>query len=419
MRSSFCHLARVAWLPVVLAASFSSTKTYGAWETVPDLALNVETTDNIQRSAVNPRSGSRSELDLGATLRGFNRRGRIELEPSLSTDAYGKTQDKALESTDYFFLADGQYSWQKAQFVVRSDYSHRSVLRAVFADVIPQDPNVEQPVDVSSGIVGAYTEIQRRLVSTAALNFNLSERNNLRFQLLRQNLSYSQDNSLAGRTGFGNTRFSLQFGRQIDRRMAATVDMFVSNFSAVSNDNGTRSTGLEGGLTRSMSQTWTVGLTGGMQRSDYSFIDANTQSRLDRITTAYLVGAHFKKRGLRSVWNLDLTHNVDPSTSGFLSVRNQLWAYLQQQLTPRLVGQFGVRYFTTATLGNASSIDERHYGRLTLGFRWAVKRTLFLTFGVDSFNQRFLNQLNPLTTQNSVFVGVNYRGLSKLNYRRR
>jgi hypothetical protein len=40
---------------------------------------------------------------------------------------------------------------------------------------------------------------------------------------------------------------------------------------------------------------------------------------------------------------------------------------------------------------------------------------MFLAFGVDSYRQEFVNEEPGDTSVNSVFVGVNYRGLSRQN----
>jgi hypothetical protein len=94
---------------------------------------------------------------------------------------------------------------------------------------------------------------------------------------------------------------------------------------------------------------------------------------------------------------------------------DQLWAYLDQRFTQRFDGEFGVTFFRSRTLDAASVIDDRDFASLVFGFEYAMKPTLFLRFGLNSFGQEFVNEGTGVANGQTAYFGVYYRGLSRTN----
>jgi hypothetical protein len=150
-------------------------------------------------------------------------------------------------------------------------------------------------------------------------------------------------------------------------------------------------------------------------RTDYEYIDPDTQRLIVNAASDVSFGMNFRKRSERSVWNLSISQSVLPNGSGYMVRFDQIWAYLEQRFTQRFNGQFGVTVFRSRTLDAASIIDDRDFASLVFGFEYAMRPTLFLRFGLNSAAQEFVNEGSGVANGNTAYFGVYYRGLSRIN----
>src|SRR5690606_8155475 len=317
-----------------------------AWEYVPDVSVFVESTNNVLVDPDDEESASRTVLDLGVTLSNFTQRGELVVEPRLTSDYFAKSQHRDLETEDKYLDLRGDYNWQKFGASFSTAYSNVSTLRAEFANAVPGDPDLEEPVDVDTGRLTALNETRRYLANRVNVDFQLSQRSSLGLELRRADVSYSQQSVARDfRSDFDDTSMAVLLRRQTNQRNQISARLFVSEYSAKATANQTDSIGLTGAFTRPFTQTWTFDLSAGVQRSDFRFLLPGTNEFIDNADTNYTFGMGLRKRGQRSLWTISMNRSLDPNSVGHIVVRDQLRAYLQRQLTPRLGGQFGVRLF--------------------------------------------------------------------------
>jgi hypothetical protein len=87
--------------------------------------------------------------------------------------------------------------------------------------------------------------------------------------------------------------------------------------------------------------------------------------------------------------------------------------YWDRAITQRLNTNFGVRVNKTQSLGDVSDRDDRDYARAEVGFEWALKPVLFLGGGYHYTSQDFEFLGGDNSTSQAIFIGLNYRGLSR------
>jgi len=383
-----------------------------AWEYVPELSVLAETTDNVLVDPDNEESASRTALDLGVSLLNFTQRGELMVRPRLTSDYYLKSEHSDLETTDRYFDIRGNYEWQKIGLGFSTDYSNISALRAELAGAAPVDPDVEGPVDVDTGRLSALNEKRRYLANRVNVDFNVSQRSTFGIELRHADVSYSQQSAARDyRTDFNDTTVAVLLRRRTSQRNVISARAFVSEYSAKATSNSTDSVGVAGEFTRPLTQTWTFDLSAGVQRSDFRFVNPETDEMVDNAETNFTFNMGFRKRGQRSLWNISANRSLDPNAAGHVVVRDQVRAFSQRQITPRLTSEFGVRWFSYEALDKARSRGDRTYTRAELSFEYMMKRTLFVYFGVDVLRQKYEGE--GTANSNGVFVGVSYRGLSR------
>lgn len=385
---------------------------HATWEYLPNLSMFVETTNNVLVDPDAKESASRTALDLSVTLTNFTQRGEVQIQPRITSDYYANSEHKPLETEDRYLDLSGNYTWQKVGASFRTSYSNVSTLRAEFANAVPSDPDIDDPIDVDTGRLTPLNEKREYLANRANVEFQLSQRSSIGVELRRADVSYSQQSIARDfRSDFDDTAVALRLTRRSDERNRISAQVFASDFSAKSTANETKSVGVAGSFTRPLTQTLTLDLSAGVQRSDFRYRAPGTGEIVDNADTNYTFGVGFRKLGERSIVNVTLNRALDPNSAGHVVVRDQLRAFLQRQITPRLAGEFGVRWFSYEAIDSARAFDDRTFTRFEMAFDYALKRTLFLSFGLDSMRQKYLGE--GTATANFLFVGVSYRGLSQ------
>ena len=400
------HGVLLAWL--ALPASV-----HAAWETVPEVTLFAESDDNVLLDPVAEQSASRMALDAALRLSNFNERGNVFIEPRFVTDAYSGDDTDEFESDELFFNAGGDYRWRTVGAGFRSRYSDQSVLNSEFVGVAPGDPDLDPGddfVDPDTGRVETFSEDRELFDIRGNLDFQISERNELRIEMRRQSVDYSGSQQSSFRSDFDDSSVALALIRQSDDRNTITARMIVSEFNADSTGNATDSFGLEGIFARTLGPTLRLMITAGVQRNEFSFIQQPSLTRVENADTHSTFGVRLRKRAERANWNVDYSQRVQPNGNGYLVVRDNIRAYGDYQFSPRLTFQFGIRYTTTEPVGTNAQI-KRDYTRAELGVEWALKETMILFAGYNGIDQEF----GPAdqAASNSFLVGLTYRGRSR------
>jgi hypothetical protein len=390
---------------------------HAAWDFVPNISMSAGTQDNVLLEQTDKQSATSLTADAAFTLANFTQRGTLVVSPRILADSYADNEQKAFETEDKFLDASGRYDWRRVGVGFRSNYSEEIFINSEFAEVIPNDPDLDPgedftDTDPDTGRLTFFDNHRKRLRISGNVDLRFSERNQFRFELRRQDVAYSgvQTDS---RNDFDETAFAVGLIRRVDERNTVSARVTVSEFVVPANGNTTDTVGIEGSFTRPLAPTWNMSLTAGVQRSEYDFLQG--QSRVRNAAASPQISVAFRKRAERTQWNLNLSHSVQAWGNGFLGIRDDIRAYVDHQFSPRLGGRFGIRLSENKTLDDVRVADNRNYDRIEMGLEYAVKPTLFVYVGYDFYQQKFVMESDSNASTNSLYFGVSYRGRSRRN----
>ena len=392
-----------------------------AWEVLPEAIMEVETNDNSRMRAEDEEiSTTRTVLDAEVTLSTFSERGNVLVQPRVRTDAYTKSINQELESTDVFLHGRGAYSWERFAIDLRADYADESVLSSELSDAVPEDPDLEDPLDPSTGDLNELEQDRERLDMRANLDFILSERNSLVVEARAINVAYEPQGQTT-RNDFDNKTLYIGVNRRVDDRNEITARLLVNDFEVPSNQNKTNTVGVEGTFTRPLAPNWRMNLTANVARSDYSFLDEIELPTgepdfvlVDNAEATFAARIAFRRRTDRSTWNIDIGRRVLPNSNGFLTIRDELRGYIRQQVRPRVALSLAGRIYQSEKLDNIDSNNDRDYARVDLDVEWTFSDRWYLIGGYSLRQQEFTNLAQGGdATANTFRIGVNYRTPSR------
>lgn len=386
---------------------------HAAWEFLPEAELTVESNDNLRLrpETSDIENASRSRLAARLRLSNFNERGNIFFEPRVRSDNYSEEENKDLGGTDVFLRGRGVYRWEKFLLGFRSDFDQQDVRDAEITDAIPEDPDIIDPIDPDTGLVSIIEQDRTRFSVSPYAEVELSERSSLLFESRIMEVTYSAAQQ-TGRSDFTDFEFAAGIVRRVDARNEVSARFFSSRYEADFTSNETETFGVQGNFRRPLGRGWIFDLTAGVNRSDYSYIETDTQQTVVNADTSFTYGLGFRQRTDRNTLNIDILRRNNPNATGFLTLRDEIRVLFRRAMTERLTGEMAVRTYRTQTLDDVVEDDQRDYFRVELQMQWAVAPRLFLTGGYALTTQEFQNAPQDADS-NMFFVGFQYRGLSR------
>jgi hypothetical protein len=407
------RLAMVIVALAGLAAVLATRSVRAAWDVVPQVGLTTEVDDNARLLPVDQPSSTRTALDARVRMRSFGDRGEAFIEPRLVSDSYGDARDAPLESNDVFLLTNAAYAFQHSDIQFQTNYRRESVLRSEIDSALPDNPTEGGPgaIDTGAGTLGTFTDERKRLDVGFNAGFVLSPRTTMRLELARIDVGYPEQTSLI-RSPFDDNTLGIRLIRQVDQRNQVSARAYFSDFHAVRNDNDSEAFGVQGAFSRPLSQTWTMDLSAGVARTDYTFITV-TGGIVDNAVNNFTFDTAFRKRSELTDWTIELGRSIDPNSNGFLSARDDLRVRVAHQFRTRLAASFGVRGSRVDTPAETVGGGfDRDYWRASFQIDWQMTRRWLLTTGVDHAMEEF-TQPQGDATSNAVIVGVRYQGLAR------
>jgi hypothetical protein len=389
------------------------TAAEAAWDFVPQVGLLVDSNDNPRLEYNDENEAARTVVDARVTLSNFGERGSIYLEPRIRANSYADDDDKELENDDVFIRSYGQYGWRTVTSGFFAEFQNRSIQSSEFISATPEDPDLPPAPDLGTGELVFFNQEQDSTWLSPFVDYEISNRSNLRFELQSMDVSYSGPQT-SRRGDFRDKRLYAGIVRHVDERTDVSARVYVGEFEGDVNRNQTDSAGVEGRFTRPISEIWSFSVGAGVQRSDFRFYDDDNRL-VDNATSSVLASVDFRQRSELRTLNVGLGREIYPSGSGFLSEVTQLNMFVEQQFSPRLTGRFGVRYDDISELDEVRTIDKRDYTRVEVEFRWALTMRLWLIGGYQLTAQSFGEQPTVDAESNAIFFGINYRGLSRIN----
>jgi hypothetical protein len=383
-----------------------------AWEIVPRIGIITEVDDNARMQPVDQPSSSRTSLDARVRLRNFGARGEAYIEPRIVAESYANSRDRELENDDVFLTTRAAYNFTNTRIELLTDYRRESILRSELANPIIEDPLLgPELIDIGAGTLGTFTDRRERFDVGFNAQFTLSTRTNLRIETSYMDVNYLENQS-ADRSDFDNTTVAAVLTRLVDQRNRVSARFYVSDFNADQRNNETDAFGVEGLLTRPLTETWTFQLNAGVARTDFR-LDDPLFGTLDDAESSFTYGITFDRRSQTTRWTIGAGRAIAPNPSGFLSQRDDVRLQWRRQLRPRLAASAGLRASQVAGVAELANITERDYVRASLEFEWAMRPRWLVTSGLDHASQETARFGGRDATSNAVYVGVRYEGLSR------
>jgi hypothetical protein len=391
------------------------TKSYAAWDFVPELSIYAETDDNLRLlpdEAPDTGNSGRTTLDAQATLSSTGNRGNLFFEPRVRAEAYSSTEDEVFEGRDAFVHLRGARRLQQGNLGFRADFDRQDVRDAELTEATPDDPDVPDPIDPDTGRLLFVNQDRERLIVAPYADFALSERSSVVLEAQILGITYSEV-QFSGRVDFENHLFSAGITRRVDERNDVTARVVVQRYEADYNQNETDTVGVEGNFRRSLSRGgWSFELTTGVSRSDFSYLNSQNQL-VDNADTSFTYGVRFRNRTDRNTFNIDALRETNPNAGGYLFLRDEIRVYMRRAMSERLTGGIGLRAYSSETLDDFAQSDKRDYARLELEMEWAIAPRVFLTGGYAFTSQEFADVTAVKASSNSIFLGITYRGLTQ------
>ena len=393
---------------VFLTLSLTAKSSYGAWDLLPELDLIVETDDNPRLRAEGlENEASRTALDARVGIMNFGERGTIYFQPRVRSSAYADSDDDDLDDDEIFLRGYGEYNWTSSTIGFYSNSERQNIRNAEFRSASPLDPDIADPIDPGTGLTSFTNGRREALWLTPYYQFDLSDRNSVLLELTHSDVIYTGAAS-RGRSDFVQNEFSAGLVRSVGEITEVTARVFVSEFEADENDNVTDTVGVEGNFIQPLGATWTMEVTAGVQRNDYSFTDFD--DFIENADTNVVLAFGFRKRTDRTRINFDLDRAIYPSGSGFVSEINEASVWVERRFTERLTGSIGAAYERTKTVDEISTVNDRDYKRIDIELRWALNEHWSLSAGYDITDQEFKDQLDSRAKSRVLFFGVSFQG---------
>jgi hypothetical protein len=394
-----------------LALAGLGTAADADWEVVPEAAIVALTDDNIRLlpESAGLHTSSAMSLDMKLRISTLGERGGFYFDPRVRIDEYADQADEDLNGTDTFLRTYGERSWERATLGFLFDYDLQDVRDAELADATPDDPNIDLPPDADTGIAVVDDERERRVFAPYA-EITLSERSDLVLEAQIFEIAY-ENAQFARRMDFVDTQFAAGIVRRVDERNEVSARLVGGEYSADFNQNNTRTFGVLGAFSRPLSRNWTFGLTAGVSRSDYTFVDEQGQVVVNA-DTYFTPGLSFRQRPERNTINIDVSQEADPNSGGFLTVRDQLWVYLSRAMSERLTGEIGLRGYSSTSLDDVVADDDRDYFQLDLRLEWFMTERMSVSGTYTYTTQKVQDFSANDATSNAIYFAFGYRGLS-------
>jgi hypothetical protein len=408
LRTRIAFYATAALVPL----AFPCAPARAAWDTVGQIVMTIEGDDNPRLTAIEDQQVSDSRTVLNANVRAssFGERGNFWVEPRIQARAYSDSTNADLEKEDVYLRSEADYSWPNVEVGYRADLSRRSIRNAELPAAAPTDPDFTDLGDLGTGDVALLTQYVNRKLFDPTIDFRFSERTSIVLETQFTDVSYSGPGT-AERTDFTDKRLSIGLDRRVSERNRVSASFFASTFEAVGNANKTDTVGVQANLSRPLSETLTFNLSVGLERSEYTFVQA--ANAVDNADSSYTLNVGLRKRAQRTTLNFDIGRQLFPNGIGFLTNTDQVRLFVSRQFSERFSGRVGVRAFSIRTLGNVAAANERDYSRLELELQWGLTPRWGFRAGYTYSNRKYTNRGEPAASSRVLYVGIGYAGLSR------
>ena len=347
-------------------------------------------------------------LDLRLAVTNYGERGSIYIQPRVRVSAYADEDDEDLEDEEIFLRSYGEYSWPGATIGYYANAERQNIRNAEFRPSTPLDPDNPDPTDPGTGLRIITQGDREALWATPYIRLPVSDRSSIEVQLSHNDVFYTGP-AVLGRSDFSQNEFSLGIVRSAGEITQVTARAFVSEFEADKNNNITDTVGIEGNFIQPLGATWTLDMTAGVQRNDFSYEDVD--DLIENADTNITLKFALRKRADRTRLNFNAGRAIYPSGSGFISEVSDISMWVERRFSQRITGTLSTRYERTKTVDETSTLNDRDYLRFDIGLKWALTERWAINTGFQITEQEYENQPGSHSQSNSIFLGFSYVGL--------
>lgn len=333
----------------------------------------------------------------------------VSLRPSADVRSYTGNGDN--NSENYYLNLGLQNQGQRSEWRLSADYRQEEVRQGELPTAGIDDPDIGDATDSPTGFIQEKRQRDRAEISPG-VSFDLTEKVSLNLDFSYLDVSYDRQTATRA-VDFSDARFETSVTRDMTEYSDFRVGVFGSRYETDDAFNLTKSVGLLGRYTKSISERSTLYFEAGVQESDVEFVDGQG------ITTSSSETVPFLSAGMDRTWErtrlrIALDHIAAPSGTGFLLERNQARVTIDRQVRPRWSVQVSGVGLTTETLSSTNLafndvtlFDSRFTVAYELSRKWVLR-------GFVSY--RYRDDKNEIGTQHSIGANLSiaYRPIIQL-----
>ena len=401
-----------------------------AWEFEPRFSggARYESNPRHVRSSSDEESATGLELNARLPMTIFSQQSSLSVDPRLQIVRYSKEKNEDLDLDNKLVTAVASHSMRRSNVGVSGRYSSLNTRTSEFETQDPDSPNDGTGVNIID---------DTRILWNVSPNwsYQISPKN-----MFALNAGYSEvrfeDKASPRRFDYDYTTLSAPIRHTLNQKSSLAFQANLSEFNSgnptgIKNDSETNGLSLDYELAISETIDTTVNLGWARTKSTAKFPNSLIQipgvgdfcsvdfspppcepiiSKSD--ATNFVGGVSIEKSGERTRYRASLKQSITPNNVGIEVVTRRLNGNINQNISSRLSGNFGILAVEEKTVGDDTTA-KRDYVSLTASLNWKFTeqwgisgRYIFYYNRVKGFF--FLSDSWESSQNHRIFLGVTY-----------
>jgi hypothetical protein len=237
------------------------------------------------------------------------------------------------------------------------------------------------------------------------VSYDLTQRN--RLLLTADYIHVNYDQEIPGYyVGFKNLIGSVGLAHDISQRTTLIIRSRYAHYDPNEGFATTKTVGVEGEWDRHVSEVAQAYVRVGGAHTMFGQVGGTTSPSVNSVVGGAGMNWTYQITSLF----LDATRTVDPNSTGYSVVRDQLRLSIERSLTQTFTAIIGARGYRDTATGNSAGFNPRDYAFGTLGARWRFQRAWTIAAQYSYTRQKY--QSNPAAaTSNAGSLSIIYEPL--------
>lgn len=399
MRKSIHIRSRTALALGALAIALPATLPAADWELNPRVEAGYLFDDNYRLTSPGTEIEVQGPIaDAALEMRALMPASEFSFTPRVRATYF--PDEKELDSTDYFAIAEWRHRGQRLRTFVRADYAQQDVVNS-------EQPDADIGTDLGEPDIGdsgrVFVRNRRDRVSLRpSMEFDLSARRAIEVAASYTDVSY--DEVLIGaQQDYSAANLALGLVTRLSEANSLTVRARGARYDIDTQGEST-GVGAEVQWDRRTAADGRFFLRAGAQ--DVELVDGESE-------TAWLAGAGVSFIVGRNELFADLSRAVGPSSAGVVVTRDALRLRWTRAMTPRLSFVAGLRGIHDDDVNPDSDFQARSYATGDVGLEWRWREELSLRAAYDYTWQKFDDALVDDARSSGAMLTVIYQPLQR------